>query len=79
MKKIVFLSTIAALSLAACGGNESAYTEQEKTSQDSVDQAKQEDEFASLMSDSTSKDSVTTKPSKHEPAKEGSAVNIPSK
>jgi hypothetical protein len=79
MKKIVFLSTIAALSLAACGGNESAYTEQEKTSQDSVDQAKQEDEFESLMNDTTKKDSVSTKPSKHEPAKEGSAVNIPVK
>ncbi len=79
MKKIVFLLTIAAFTLAACGGNESAYTEQEKTSQDSIDQAKQEDDFESLMNDSTSKDSVSTKPSKHEPAKEGSAVTIPVK
>lgn len=79
MKKIVFLSAIAALSLAACGGNESAYTEKEKTSQDSVDQAKQEDEFESLMNDSTTKDSIPKKPSKYEPSKEGSAVTIPAK
>lgn len=79
MKKVLFLTTIAALSFAACGGNESAYTEQEKTTQDSMDQLKQEDDFASLMSDSTSKDSVSSKPEKHSPAKEGSAVTIPSK
>jgi hypothetical protein len=79
MKKILFLSTIALLALTACGGNESAYTEQEKTSQDSVDQVKQEDDFESLMSDTASKDSVSSKPEKYTPSKGGEAVTIPSK
>lgn len=79
MKKIVFLLTITTFAFSACGGNESAYTEQEKTTQDSLDQAKQEDDFESLMNDSTSKDSIPNKPSKFEPEKEGSAVNIPAK
>ena len=81
MKKVLFLTTIAALSFAACGGNESAYTEQEKTSQDSLDQLKQEDDFANLMNDTTSKDkdTISSKPEKYSPSKEGSAVTIPSK
>ncbi len=79
MKKILFLTVIAAFGFAACGGNESAYTEQEKTSQDSIDQLKQEDDFESLMNDSTSKDTVSSKPEKHTTAKEGSAVSIPTK
>jgi hypothetical protein len=79
MKKVLFLTTIAALSFAACGGNESAYTEQEKTSQDSLDQMKQEDDFESLMNDTASKDSVSTKPEKYTPSKGGEAVTIPSK
>lgn len=79
MKKVLFLTTIAALSFAACGGNESAYTEQEKTTQDSLDQMKQEDDFESLMNDTVSKDSVSTKPEKYTPSKGGEAVTIPSK
>lgn len=79
MKKVLFLTTIAALSFAACGGNESAYTEQEKTTQDSLDQMKQEDDFESLMNDTASKDSVSTKPEKYTPSKGGEAVTIPSK
>jgi hypothetical protein len=79
MKKVLFLTVITAIGFAACGGNESAYTEQEKTSQDSVDQVKQEDDFESLMSDTASKDSVSSKPEKYTPSKGGEAVTIPSK
>ncbi len=79
MKKILFLTVIASVGFAACGGNESAYTEQEKTSQDSIDQLKQEDDFESLMNDTTSKDTVSSKPEKYTPSKAGSAVTIPTK
>jgi hypothetical protein len=77
MKKILFLSTIALFALTACGGNESAYTEQEKTSQDSIDKNTQEDDFESLMNDTTHKDSVSMKPEKAEVSKPGTAITIP--
>jgi hypothetical protein len=77
MKKILFLSTIALFALTACGGNESAYTEQEKTSQDSIDKNTQEDDFESLMDDTTKKDSVSMKPEKAEVSKPGTAITPP--
>lgn len=77
MKKILFLSTIAIFALTACGGNESAFTEQEKTAQDSIDKNAQENDFESLMADTTKKDSVSSKPEKAEVSKPGSAVVIP--
>ena len=79
MKKILFLSTIALIAFTACGGNESAYTEQEKTAQDSIDKNTQEDDFECLMADTTKKDSVSAKPEKAEVSKPGSAIVIPSK
>ena len=79
MKKILILSTIAIFALTSCGGNESAYTEQEKSTQDSIDKNSQEADFESLMADTTQKDSVSTKPEKVEAAKPGSAISIPAK
>jgi len=79
MKKILFLSTIALFAITACGGNESAYNEQEKTVQDSIDKNTQEDDFESLMADSTKKDSVSMKPKKIDVSKPGSANVIPAK
>jgi hypothetical protein len=79
MKKILFLSTIALFAITACGGNESAYNEQEKTSQDSIDKNTQEDDFESLMADTTQKGSVSTKPEKAEISKPGSEIVFPSK
>ena len=46
MKKILFLSTIALFAITVCGGNESAYNEQEKTTQDSIDKYTQEDDLS---------------------------------
>ena len=58
MRKIALFGTIVMMSMYACGGNEGAFNEAEKKTQDSSDQAKQDADFESLMNDSTSKDST---------------------
>lgn len=61
MKKII-IPAIAALSLtfAACTSNEGAFTEEQKTTQDSTDQATQDAAFDELMNDTSSSDTNNT-------------------
>lgn len=48
MKKIVFVIALGTLFLAAGCSGKGAYTEEEKKSQDSVDEVRQEDGFDAL-------------------------------
>jgi outer membrane murein-binding lipoprotein Lpp len=61
MKKII-IPAIAAMSLtfAACNSNEGAFTEEQKTTQDSTDQATQDAAFDELMNDTSSSDTNNT-------------------
>lgn len=61
MKKII-IPAIAAISLtfAACTSNEGAFTEEQKTTQDSTDQATQDAAFDELMNDTPAAATQTT-------------------
>lgn len=54
MKKFAFLTLVIAFGMISCNGNESAFSEDQKTEQDSLDKLKQENEFDMLESDSIS-------------------------
>lgn len=53
MKKLMIIAAVS-LMMFSCADSPSAYSEEEKQSQDSLDQAAQDAEFESLEDDSTS-------------------------
>lgn len=61
MKKIALFTTIFAFVMISCNSNESAFSEDQKTEQDSLDKLKQEDEFDQLENDSTNSDTSNNK------------------
>lgn len=61
MKKIALFTTIFAIAMISCNSNESAFSEEQKTEQDSLDKLKQEDEFDQLENDSTNSDTSNNK------------------
>jgi outer membrane murein-binding lipoprotein Lpp len=62
MKKIIIpaIAIAAIISMGACTNNEGAFTEEQKTTQDSTDQATQDAAFDELMNDTSSSDTNNT-------------------
>jgi hypothetical protein len=60
MKKPMIIAAVL-LMMFSCANSPSAYSEEEKQSQDSLDQAAQDAEFESLEEDSTSNSTDSTK------------------